>query len=779
MMGGNLQKMQKTERDEVVPGRRDQALTHADGSVEVGQVGNGESPRILDEIGSVQEPATSGKPETVDTARSKVSGINVSTDEAGQSSFELQLVSAVQYLLSSYGMVFSIGAVRDLPELTSESFDPVSAVSALRHVGFDASYGALKPKKLRASHCPAIGFLRSGDPVVIEEAGADRQFRLRQLSGDSKILNETTVSAKSLSSHIEPYVILARKALTAADQTGTNDWFWGSLAQGKSLYFQVIVAAMLTNFLGLSTSLFIMVVYDRVVPNEAIESLIALTIGVLIALLFDFIIKGLRSQFVDRAGKRADARMSRLIFDKILNMKLDTQRQKSGAMATIVREFDTLREFFTSATLIAVVDLPFIFFFIWVISLIAGPLALVPLVAVPLVVVTGLGIQPFLARITAGSLQSNMTKQSVLVETLNGLETVQVTGSGRLMRRRFEDASEAQSELSLRSRMLSNFAINVATSIQQIAQIATIFFGVFLIQDGTITMGAMIAAVILGGRTLAPLSQLAAAMSRANGARQAYRSISSVMNPSVQSATQPTARLSRSHLAGDLELKNVTYSFYETKSPVIRDISLKIPAGQKVAILGKMGSGKSTLLRLMAGLVDPKEGAVLLDGVDVRQIDKSDVRRNVGVMLQETWLFSGSVKENLQMGYYEYSDDYLLNVARIAGVDDFVSSHPQGYDLEIRERGEGLSGGQRQSINLSRALLHDPNLLLLDEPTSSMDTGTEKDVIHRLQNWVGDKTLIMVTHRNSLLELVDRVLVIDKGMVVADTTPNKIRSQSR
>ncbi len=691
---------------------------------------------------------------------------------------ETPLILAVQHILSLSGLSFSAGAVRDLPELTSEQFAPKSAVSALRHVGFEANYGEMPVSALEAGHCPAIAFAQNGAAVVIAAITEDGIVKVLHFQGEEEPLAEE-LPASELLAHLQPFFILARKVHAAAKPKGKNDWFWGSLAQGRGLYGQVIIAAALTNFLGLSTSLFIMVVYDRVVPNEAIESLIALTIGVLIALGFDFIIKTLRAQFVDKAGKRADARMSRLIFDKILSMKLDSRRQKSGAMATIVREFDTLREFFTSATLIAIVDLPFIFFFIWVISLISGPLALVPLIAVPLVIAAGLGIQPFLARITQGSMESNMSKQSVLVETLNGLETVQATGSGRLMRRRFEEASDAQSDLGLKSRMLSNFAINSAASVQQLAQIATIFYGVFLIQDGTITMGAMIAAVILGGRTLAPLSQLASAMSRANGAREAYRSLSAVMNPSEGEVDEVRARLSRPHLAGNVELKGLSYTFPGANSPILKDLSLKIPAGQKVAIVGRMGSGKSTMSRLISGLIEPSEGAVLIDGVDLRQIDKSDVRRNIGVMLQETWLFSGSVKENLQMGFYEYDDAHILNIAKVSGVDDFVASHPQGYDMELKERGEGLSGGQRQSINLARALLHNPNLLILDEPTSSMDTATEKAVIGRLKEWAGDRTLIMVTHRNTLLELADRVLVMDQGTVVADTTPDKLRAQAK
>jgi len=702
----------------------------------------------------------------------------VQPEKAAVDAVEQGLIFSVQHILALSGMAFSPGAVRDLPELTSETFDPKSAVSALRHVGFEATYGEMKHKKLRATHCPAIGFLKGGEAVVVHDIDEDSTVHLRRFSAEDQF-DEQLLPLKELDTHLEPYFVLARRVHAAAKAKGKNDWFWGSMLQGKWLYGQVLVAAAITNFLGLSTSLFIMVVYDRVVPNEAIESLIALTIGVLIALGFDFIIKTLRAQFVDKAGKRADGRMSRLIFDKILNMRLDNRRQKSGAMASIVREFDTLREFFTSATLVAVVDLPFIFLFIYVISLISGPLALVPMIAVPLVILSGLVIQPFLARIAESSMQTNMSKQSVLVETLNGLETVQATGSGRLMRRRFEEASDAQSDLGLKNRMLSNFAINSAASVQQLAQIATIFYGVFLIQDGTITMGAMIAAVILGGRTLAPLSQLASAMSRANGARQAYRALSSVMSDDADQLDLTRSRLSRPYLSGAIEFKNVSYAFPGASGPIIRNLSLKIPAGQKVAIVGRMGSGKSTMSRLISGLIEPSEGSVLIDGVDLRQIDKSDVRRNVGVMLQDTWLFSGTVKENLQMGFYEYDDAHVLNIARISGVDDFVASHPQGYDMELRERGEGLSGGQRQSINLARALLHDPNLLVLDEPTSSMDTATEKSVIGRLKAWAGARTLVMVTHRNTLLELADRVLVMDQGAVVADTTPEKLKAQAR
>ena len=460
---------------------------------------------------------------------------------------------------------------------------------------------------------------------------------------------------------------------------------------------------MVSNFLSLTTALFTMTVYDRVIPNGAFESLIALSIGVIIALGFDFLIKSLRASFVDTASKRADLEISRRLFERILTLTPTEQRQKTGAMAGTIREFETLREFFNSSTLVILIDLPFVFFFIYVISLIAGPVSYVFLTAVPLVIIVGLGIQPFLARVTKGSVESGMNKQAVLVETLNGLETVNATGSGKLMRKRYEDALENQADGGNKIRALSMFIVNFAASVQQYAQVAAIFFGVYLIVEGQITQGALIGAVILGGRTMGPLSQLANTLSRVNGALTAYRNLSKLIGKSFNSASN-LSPISRSSLDGEIEFKNVSFKFEGSKQPTINNVSFKIPAGQKVALVGKMGSGKSTMSKLIAGMIEPTSGAILIDGIDVRQIDPADVRKNIGVMLQDSWLFSGTIRENIQMGFNEYDDEHVLEICKVAGVDDFVGSHPKGYDLEIKERGIGLSGGQKQTINLARSL---------------------------------------------------------------------------
>lgn len=729
-----------------------------------------------------QKPAEEVKSEGQELARIKPKQIIEDAEEVAPEKAELDdkkeriepdersLLAAVRVILREHGVRKSMAAIRDAVEMPHEVFAPKQAVSALSALGFKASFGSLSVTKLNSEFFPAIAFLKGGEAVVLKEA-ADEDEILVVYPQDR---NRTAVmSLAEFKADYSGYMILAKELNRREKEERSGHWFFSSFRKSKWLYVQVMIAAMVSNFLSLTTSLFTMTVYDRIIPNGAFESLIALSIGVVIALAFDFLIKSLRAKFIDTASKRADLEISRRLFDRILTLSPSEQRQKTGAMAGTIREFETLREFFNSSTLVILIDLPFVFFFIYVIYLIAGPLAYVFLVAVPTVIIVGLGIQPFLARITKGSVESGMNKQAVLVETLNGLETVTATGSGKLMRKRYEEALNNQSDSGNKIRALSMFIVNFAASVQQYTQVAAIFFGVYLIVEGTISQGALIGAVILGGRTMGPLSQLANTLSRVNGALTAYRNLAKLIGAKHNSAAE-LSPISRPRLDGEIEFKNVSYKFEGANQPVINNLTFKIPAGQKVALVGKMGSGKSTLSRLIAGILEPTEGAILIDGVDVRQIDPADLRKNIGIMLQDSWLFSGTIRENIQMGFNEYDDDHILEICKIAGVDDFVGSHPKGYDLEIRERGIGLSGGQRQTINLARSLLHDPQVLLLDEPTSSMDQGTEKKVVESLKSVSADKTMLIVTHRNPILTMVDRVFVLENGQIVADQTPEQL-----
>ena len=714
------------------------------------------------------EKATLGKISTETVEASS----NDAADAESERNIEIEksILQTLRLFLREFGVRKSTAAIRDAVDISHTYIGPKEAVSALSNFGLKASFGNIKLKKLSEDFFPLIAFNKDGRALLVNSAPMDDKIFVTDVANKNK---KEEISFSDFSSDFSGYVIIAKQLTLREKEERTGHWFFSAFRKSKWTYAQVMIAAMVSNFLSLTTALFTMTVYDRIIPNGAFESLIALSIGVIIALGFDFLIKSLRARFIDTASKKADLEISRRLFERILTLTPSEQRQKTGAMAGTIREFETLREFFNSSTLVVLIDLPFVFFFIYVISLIAGPLAYVFLTAVPLVIIVGLGIQPFLARITKGSVESGMNKQAVLVETLNGLETVTATGSGKLMRKRYEDALNDQADSGNKIRALSMFIVNFAASVQQYAQVGAIFFGVYLIVEGTITQGALIGAVILGGRTMSPLSQLANTLSRVNGALTSYRNLAKLIGKKFNSASD-LSPISRPSFDGEIEFKNVSFSFEGAGQPTINNISFKIPAGQKVALVGKMGSGKSTLSKLIAGILEPTSGAILIDGVDVRQIDQADIRKNIGIMLQDSWLFSGTIRENIQMGFNEYEDDHVLRICKVAGVDDFVGSQPKGYDLEIRERGIGLSGGQRQTINLARSLLHDPKVLLLDEPTSSMDQGTEKKVVGSLTEFSKDKTMMIVTHRNPILTMVDRVFVLENGKIISDQTPEKL-----
>ena len=506
---------------------------------------------------------------------------------------ENSLIASTTLLLRNYGIRKSGAAVRDAVDISHQYVGPKEAVSALSSLGFKASFGRLNIANLSEEFFPLITFKKSGEAIVVLTAPVDGRISITNPTNRKK----EEISTADYKAEYSQYAIIAKELNDREKEERSGHWFFSAFRRSKWIYVQVMIAAMVSNFLSLTTALFTMTVYDRVIPNGAFESLIALSIGVVIALAFDFLIKSLRASFVDTASKRADLEISRRLFERILTLTPTEQRQKTGAMAGTIREFETLREFFNSSTLVILIDLPFVFFFIYVISLIAGPVAYVFLTAVPLVIIVGLGIQPFLARITKGSVESGMNKQAVLVETLNGLETVNATGSGKLMRKRYEDALDNQADGGNKIRALSMFIVNFAASVQQYAQVAAIFFGVYLIVEGQITQGALIGAVILGGRTMGPLSQLANTLSRVNGALTAYRNLSKLIGKSFNSASN-LSPISRSSLDGEIEFKNVSFKFEGSKQPTINNISFKIPAGQKVALVGKMGSGKSTMSKL-------------------------------------------------------------------------------------------------------------------------------------------------------------------------------------
>ncbi len=554
-----------------------------------------------------------------------------------------------------------------------------------------------------------------------------------------------------------------------------DHWFWSAFLENKQTYYKVMLAATLVNFMSVGSSIFIMVVYDRVLPNSAYESLYALTIGMALVIIFDFVLKMLKTYFIDYAGEYVDKNVGDTIFNRLLDAPTAVVTGPVGATANTFREFDSVRDFFTSATLSLIVDIPFIFLFIFVIYLIAGPLAYIPLVAVPVVLLIGILIQPFLARVSEDLGQHNQEKQSVLVETITGIESIKVLGGGDLVKERWKDAATKQSSRSRLSRALAQIAVNSAQSAQQICLVGIVFYGVFLVSEGTVSMGGMVAAVLLSSRTLAPLAQIANLFGRANNAKTSYRRLASFMEETqADDVSEKNKGAIRREKLGSIEFKDTTYRYPEADIDTLRNINLSVSEGEKVAILGRNGSGKSTLMKLASGLFKASDGLVMYDGTDIRQLHTDDLSRSIGIVLQDVQLFSGSIRENITMGRHNINQEDLINAGKLSGLDDFVSKIPGGYDLQLSDGGKGLSGGQRQSIALARAIVHKPSHFILDEPTSAMDMNAENIFISQMGSIMQNSTMLIVTHRMPLLNLVDRIIVMNEGQIVEDGPKEEI-----
>jgi ATP-binding cassette, subfamily C, bacterial LapB len=446
--------------------------------------------------------------------------------------------------------------------------------------------------------------------------------------------------------------------------------------------------------------------------------------------------------------------------------RLANRKGTTGSFAGLLREFETLREFFASATLAALVDIPFILIFLVVIALIGGAVVWIPIIAIPIVLIAGWLVQAPLKRLTESSMQQGFNKQGVLVETIAGLETIKTSAGSSMLEKRWADAVDNHADVSRRSRGFTSLALNVAGTVQQFAYVAVVVYGVLLIGKNEMTMGGLIAASMLTSRCMAPLSQIATLLSRLTHTQSAYRQLNTLMGQSGETR-EGGGYLRRTKLSGAIEFRNVIFRYPNSTVRALDDVSFRVEPGERVAILGRIGSGKSTITRLISGLYEPSEGAVMIDETDVRQIHPQDLRRHVGSVLQDVVLLSGSVRENITLRDDSADDDEILRVSKIAGVHDFIGTIPNGYDVRLADRGEGLSGGQKQAIAMARALVGAPAVMLLDEPTSAMDTNSENALISRLETELAGRTLVLITHRSSLLKLVDKVIILDRGKIIA------------
>ncbi len=552
-------------------------------------------------------------------------------------------------------------------------------------------------------------------------------------------------------------------------------WLLEPMMRNKRVYLKVALAAAMINLFGLITSLFTMTVYDRVVPNNAYSSLVALSIGLLVVVVFDFILRILRAYFVDLAGADIDHDVGGRVFRRLVGIRLDLKRGSTGSLTGMMRELETLRDFFASATMTAMVDVPFIVVTLIFIAVIGGMVVWVPLATIPIVIGAGWLTRPALDRLSAKSLSQGQTKQSVLVETVGALEMVKTSGASTLLGRRWASANRAHSDSSMRQRLVSTIATTVAASANTLSYAGTVVAGVFLIADHKLTTGALVACSILSGRAVQPLAQVATLLTRLSATRTAYRQINGMMDQPTEGPQQDA--LKPANFAGRIELRGVEFRYPGAAEKTLDGLNLVIPAGQRVGLLGRVGSGKSTIARLILGLYPPQEGLVMIDGTDIRQFDPGYMRARIGTALQESVLLSGTVRENIVLDRPQVDDEEMLRAAELSGTHQFMGQLANGYDLVLADRGEGLSGGQRQSISLARALAGRPPVVVFDEPTSAMDQTTEALLIDRLAAELAGKTFVLITHRPALLRLVERIVVIDAGKVVNDGPRDAVLQQ--
>lgn len=664
------------------------------------------------------------------------------------------LAEAIGLCLARRGRVLSRAV---LQSALSGDDGPERIVAGLADLGLRS--GWISPEELAEDLMPAVLRLADGSHVlgvalgeggVITEAGGQIAFSLveRCLVFGFDLENDTRADD------------LVRKPAA--------HWFWPVMWSYRRYYFEAAALSGIINILSLAGVIFTMTVYDRILPNQAFVTLWSLLAGVAIAMVFELVSRTLRSHVLDDAGRRIDLILGDRIFSRVLATRLEHRARSSGAFANILKEFEAVRSFVTSASLVTVADLPFALLFLGVCALIGGWLAVVPLIAFVLVSILSLAIQRPMARLANENLRVAAVRHGTVIESLDGLETLKALRAEDRMRRRHEVSSGFIADRALQSQRWSNLVVNLTLMIQQSASAILLAWGVYLASRGLTTAGALVACVQLSSRALAPLVTLGSLAVRFQQVRSALGSLDAVMSLPLERPEDRTL-ISSNNWRGDLEMRGVSFAYDPDAHSVIDNLSVRIGPAERIAILGRVGSGKSTLLRLLASLYQPLQGQVLLDGVDMTAIEPADVRANVLMVGQDARLFHGTLRENVVMASPGAGDERLLEISALTGVTGIAAAHPRGFDRNVGERGDTLSGGQRQVVALARALVAAPQMLLLDEPTAAMDQQTEAEVLRALAGLAERRRgYVIVTHKQSVLPYVDRIIIMDQGRIIAD-----------
>nr|WP_267965999.1 type I secretion system permease/ATPase [Halomonas aerodenitrificans] len=702
-----------------------------------------------------------------------------SAQEAPRSAVRDELLECLQTVALAHDHAVTPDALTAGLPLEEGRLTPGVFARAAARAGMTARIAKSRLVQLNPALFPAVLLLEPGRACVL--VGLDLKSRRARVIfpelGDAVTevdLDGLTESYSGQAIYVRPRFRFDARG-PEVDKQRSRHWFWGVIRENRRLYRDVIAGSVVINLFAVAMPLFVLNVYDRVVPNHATETLWVLAVGIFVVLCFDLALRLMRSAFVDLAASRADVKLSSRIMSQVLGLRMEAKPASTGSFASTLQSFESVRSFIGSATVVALVDLPFVLLFVGVIALIGAPLALPVLAGIVLVLLYALAAQGKLHELSETTWRVSAQRNATLVESLSSLETVKSLRAESRIQSIWEKATAFLSRTSAQLRLVSTSVSNVAMWAQHTVAVGVILIGVYLIIDGNLSQGGLIAAYMLSSRAMAPISQAAALLAQYHQSSTALKSLDDVMQRPVE-RPEGKAFISRPVVRGEIRFDKASLRYPDEERDALRDVSLKIEPGEKVALLGRVGCGKTSLNKLLLGLYAPTAGAVMLDGVDLRQFDPIQLRRHIGYVPQDVSLFFGSLRENIVAGGGSdgVDDDSLLRAIKLSGLESLVNGHPHGVDLQVGERGQMLSGGQRQAVAIARAMVHDPQILLLDEPTSSMDHASEEAFKTNLKQYGEGKTLIVVTHRTSLLSLVDRIIVIDAGKVVADGPRDKV-----
>lgn len=590
---------------------------------------------------------------------------------------------------------------------------------------------------------------------------------------------EIEIETEELNKNYTGYAIYVRPVFKFDDRAvytrklQKEHWFWSVISEHRYLYRDILIASVLSNMVAFAMPLFVMNVYNRVVPNRAVESLWVMAIGVFIMITADFAIHMARGYLVDLAAVKTNIKLSGEMMEQVLSMRNEERSPSVGSFANSIQGFESVRSFISSATVLAYVDLPFSLLFFIVIAIISWQLVIPLLIASLFILLHAVLVQGQMRELSETTNRANSLKNATLIESLVAMETVKSLGAEGQIQTRWEKTVDFLENTNIRLRLLSSSVVNSIQWVQITASIATMIVGVYLIMNNTISMGSLIATYMLSSRAISPIGKVAALLMQYHSASRSLKALDDVMQKETERSAD-TIFISRPKIAGAVQFQNVTFFYPGQDKPALSNVSFNIGAGEKVALIGPIGSGKTTISKLVLGLYKPQEGNILIDGIDIRQIDPSELRRNIGVVPQDVMLFYGNLKDNLIFGNDLVTDRDIILASKLSGVDIFVNSHPKGFDMPIGERGANLSSGQRQAVAIARAILKDPPLLILDEPTASMDHPLEEQIKNNIAALSRDKTLLIVTHRSPMLEIAGRIIVMDKGKVLADGAKDSV-----